>query len=154
MKVYRIVKKKRLNTILSGYGASLSGGRWNSEGTEVVYTSKSVSLAIMENFVHLGVLVNNKLQYSIATINIPDNLIDVLKVEQLPSDWKTNPPPESTAQIGDAWIQNNSSLALVVPSVVVPIEENVLINPLHKDFSKISIIEINDYYYDDRMWKN
>jgi RES domain-containing protein len=154
MTVYRIVKKKRLNTILSGYGASLSGGRWNSEGTEVVYTSKSVSLAIMENFVHLGVLVNNKLQYSIATINIPDNLIDVLKVEQLPSDWKTNPPPESTAQIGDAWIQNNSSLALVVPSVVVPIEENVLINPLHKDFSKISIIEINDYYYDDRMWKN
>jgi RES domain-containing protein len=108
----------------------------------------------MENFVHLGVLVNNKLQYAIATINIPDSLIDVLKVEQLPSDWKTNPPPESTAQIGDTWIQNNSSLALVVPSVVVPIEENVLINPFHKDFSKISIIEINDYYYDDRMWKN
>jgi RES domain-containing protein len=134
---YRLVKRKWLQTAFDGEGARLYGGRWNSKGKACVYLASAESLAMLEVMVHLD---DYRLltYYALLEVTIPENALMRLPADSLPEDWMEEPAPASTAEIGDSWLESQSSLALVVPSVVVPRETNYLINPSHSYFQALA----------------
>ena len=151
--LYRIGKTKRIED-LSGEGARLYGGRWNQKGTPVLYTSDSTALATLETLVHspLHLMPSHR---SIITLNLPDNLAMInLSTQDLPTKWWINPAPPVLANIGQQWVEQETAIALVVPSSVTPSAEgrNYLLNPQHPDFTKIEIVEVSKYDYDDRLF--
>lgn len=148
---YRLVKKKWLEIAFDGEGARLYGGRWSSRGQAGVYLAGSESLAILEVMVHLNDY--RQLQhYALLKVCLPEALILSLPLEQLPEDWRDEPAPVSTAEIGDDWLQGGKSLALAVPSVVVPRELNYLLNPHHPQFNNIiAKAELIDFQPDGRL---
>lgn len=150
MIVYRLSKSKYSND-LSGRGAERSGGRWNSKGVAVVYTGESRALCTTEMAVHTP-LGNIPTDYEIISIEVPDALISILDITALPKDWRSFPYQNLTAEIGDKFISDNVYLVLKVPSAVVPGDFNYLINPRHKDFSKVKIMEIAAFEFDERLF--
>ncbi len=152
-KAYRIVKPKFANTAFDGEGARLFGGRWNSKGVKIVYTSASASLATLETFVHLGIDART-VSHLLIEIDIPDEIIIKLDPSQLPDYWSVNPTPEACQTIGNRWVASMKSAVLAVPSAIMKIERNYLINPEHPDFKNIIIEKGTSYVFDERMWKN
>jgi RES domain-containing protein len=151
MIVFRLSKSKYTKD-LSGKGAEMSGGRWNSKGVALVYTSESRALCTTEIAVHTP-LGNIPLDYHLVAIEIPNEVkIKVLTVADLPDDWKSLPHSHSTQKIGDEFISVEKQLVLKVPSVVVQGEFNYLINPSHKDFKKIKIKSIEPFNFDERLF--
>jgi len=151
MIVFRLAKAKFCKD-LSGKGAELTGGRWNSKGTAMVYTGMSRALCTTEIAVHtpLGNIPND---FYIVGIEFPANTA-ILKLEpaKLPKDWKNFPHPSSTQVLGDAFISEGKFLVMQVPSVVVQGEFNCLLNPAHKDFKKIKIISTEEFIFDQRLF--
>jgi RES domain-containing protein len=144
--LYRIGKTKRIED-LSGEGARLYGGRWNPKGIAVIYTSDSTALATLETLVHspLHLMPENR---SIITLRLPPHLeIFTLPLEELPPKWWVNPAPPQLAQIGQKWVEQQSGVALVVPSSVTPAGEgrNYILNPQHSDFQHIELVRIANY---------
>ncbi|WP_426583831.1 RES family NAD+ phosphorylase [Mucilaginibacter sp. R-33] len=152
MIVYRLSKQAYIKD-LSGRGAELNGGRWNSKGTAVVYTSSSRALAVLEVAVHtpLGLMPSD---YFMATIELPDNA-EIFKpgTAQLPEKWNSNPLIKATQQIGDSFVKANKYLALQVPSATVAGDFNYLLNPLHPDFKAVKIINTEFFEFDSRLFK-
>ena len=151
MIVYRLTKSKYAND-LSGKGAELAGGRWNSKGVALVYTGESRALCTAELAVHipLGILPDN---YVLVGINIPEDcVISKINKDDLDPDWKLYPHPDSTQNIGDHFVSENRYLVLKVPSAVVPGDYNWLINPAHKDAHNIKIIETVPFEFDERLF--
>ena len=134
MRVYRLVKARHAGSPLDGSGAKTHGGRWNSKGVAPVYTSETVSLAALELLVHLhrSEVLNT---YGLVSVELPDAGVMELDAASLPGDWRRDPPPPSAAVLGDEWVAGGSSLALAVPSALVPRQRNILINPAHPDFT-------------------
>jgi RES domain-containing protein len=153
MFLYRIANKKYLRD-LSGLGAKQFGGRWNSIGTPMVYTSSSISLATLEILCHTSIqLIPNN--FGVITIEIPETIeVNALTINELPLNWDIYPSPTNLAMLGNDWIQSNSSLLLKVPSVIIKNEFNFLINPLHKDFNQLNIIAEADFDLDKRISGN
>lgn len=151
MKVFRLSKKKYANT-LSGKGASKSGNRWNSKGTEIIYTAESRALAMAEVAVHLA-LATLPGDYTLIEIEIPDAIkIKEIKIKELPDNWNNHPPNRTTQKIGDEFIDSDECL-LKVPSAVVQGDFNILINPYHKEFREIKIISVVDFPFDIRIFE-
>ncbi len=149
MVVYRISECRYIKS-LSGAGAALFGGRWNSKDVYMVYTSQSGALAMLEAIVHIGKVPKPGL-YCMATIDIPDDSIETLKLEMLPTEWQNNPAPNNLKQIGDRFIKSNKYLALKVPSVFITDEHNYLLNPAHPEFKKVKITSEKPIRIDDRL---
>jgi|ERR1019366_4894479 RES domain-containing protein len=149
MIVFRLSKSKYAKD-LSGKGSEKSGGRWNSKGIALLYTSESRALCTTEIAVHtpLGNIPND---YEIISIEIPDDIKIKILVE-LPNDWKSFPHSHSTQEIGDKFVKAEKFLVIKVPSVVVQGEYNFLINPNHKDFKKIKIKSIEPFNFDVRLF--
>lgn len=148
---YRLVKRKLAGSAFDGAGARRFGGRWNSRGTPCVYLAASESLAMLEVMVHLE---DYRLlrHYVLLRLSLPAALVEHLPASQLPPDWREDPAPPSTAAIGDAWLASAGSLALAVPSAVVPRELNYLLNPRHAEFAAlVATAEPLDFKPDDRL---
>lgn len=144
---WRIVKEKHAATAFSGEGARLFGGRWNSRGMSLVYTSGTKALAALESLVHL----NPPVIFKYLTIPIEFDEALVEKVAVLPADWNDMPPPPSTKAIGDLWTKQARSAVLELPSVIIPGESNYLLNPAHPDFNKIVIGKPEPFSFDPRL---
>ena len=147
IEAWRIVKTKYISTAFTGEGASLEGGRWNSPGIRVVYTSSSPSLALLETMVNVESLVPLP-AYSMLRLEFPESLVEQLPRDALPANWLTYPPPVETQGIGDTWVASARTCVLAVPSTVITYESNYILNPLHPRFIEISIgspteLEIN-----------
>lgn len=149
MKVYRISKCKYIED-LSGYGAFMNGGRWNGEGMRMLYSSSSASHALLETLAHLPAYLASE-EFCMLTLEIPDKLISVLTLEMLPADWNSLPFPFSTQKAGNSFINENKYLALQVPSVIIETESNIIINPPHKDFSKVKVLLQQRIQIDKRL---
>ena len=136
IRVYRLVKRKWRQAAFDGEGARLYGGRWNSKGKACVYLAGSASLAMLEVMVHLDdyQLLEH---YTLLEVTLQKSSLMSLSADSLPKDWAVEPAPASTAEIGDNWLESQSSLALAVPSAVVPRERNYLINPQHAHFQAL-----------------
>jgi RES domain-containing protein len=153
MEVFRICKYKRARD-LSGFGASLKGQRWNRRNTFMLYTAENRSLAYLEIMAHLGNVYPIE-DYTVITINIPDDSIILLDPQSLPSDWSKILEPGGLATFTDTWLKEEHSMALGVPSAIVPQEINYLLNPLHPDFQKVMIINVEEKFtLDERFFKD
>ena len=153
MRVYRIEREKYLKTTLEGIGAAKTEGyRWNSLNTFIVYTSASRALATMEVAVHLDLNEDLPSDRFYVEIDIPE-AIEILELEinDLPKNWDSQPPILETQFIGDGFVNANEYAVLKVPSGIVPPEYNYLINPKHKDTSKIKVISKEPMRFDKRI---
>ena len=150
--MWRITNAKWVTTAFSGQGAKTYGGRWNSTGTSVVYTSSSLALAALDSLVHLGVKSIPKPQVAIPA-DIPEGIpVDQIEPDNLPSTWKDDPPPAALAVIGDQWVATGKSSVLKVPSAVINEEWNYLLNPEHPDFNQIIIGTAKSFQFDARLF--
>jgi len=150
VKVWRITHKDYAKSAFTGEGAKLFGGRFNSEGIPLVYTSGNLSLAMLE----IMVQSNGRDYFKHCVIfyaEIPENLITIPVLNDLPKEWKQIPYGKQSQQFGDAWIKTGSSPVMRVPSVVVPVEYNFLMNPMHPEFSEININETENVSFDTRL---
>lgn len=138
------------DTAFDGVGASRAGGRWNSIGVPVVYLGSSLALSAFELLVHID--HERALQEHVAIpVDFDDDL--VLRIERaiLPPDWHTPHGVEYTQALGDAWVKQEASAILEVPSRTIPLESNYLINPDHPDTPRITIGERHPFRYDPRV---
>lgn len=139
---------------LSGAGAKATGGRWNETGTAMVYTASSRALACLETVVHLnsaGLPLNRYL----VEIDVPDDLIasaEVIEPGKLVG-WDASPAGRASIAFGTNWARRKRSALLLVPSVIVPEESNLLINPGHPDAARVSARKVRKWLYDPRMTK-
>jgi RES domain-containing protein len=147
---WRITKRRHVKTAFTGSGARKFGGRWNSPGTSIGYTAETQSLAVLEMLVHLE--QPDLLQrYVLIGITIDPAFIETLDNSRLPRNWRTAPPSIALRSLGDEWAANQTSVALRVPSVLVPSENNFLLNPAHPDINKLSIGEPVAFAFDERL---
>ena len=146
---YRLVAPKWANSALSGEGARLYGGRWNSSGTSMVYLSGSRALAALELLVHLTSPETRMIPRVLITVNIPHALIGG-RLWTAPG-WQDEPPGKNSTDQGDEWLRANNTAAVRAPSVLIPEEDNILLNPFHPDFSKITTLEARTFSYDPRL---
>ena len=152
MKVFRLTRKKYRDP-LSGKGAAIRGARWNSAGTEVLYTSSSRALAMTEVLVHLDRNIIPK-DFVMVQVEIPDNPIAAtVPVDELPQNWNAFPYMEETQNLGDTFILKQENLILKVPSAIVAGDYNYLINTAHPLFKKIRIDSMSDFPIDLRLFK-
>jgi RES domain-containing protein len=149
MRAWRIVREGLGSTAFDGEGARLFGGRWNSRGTRMIYTSATLSLAALETLVHLNPTVAFK--YVAIPIDFDEALVARVDAMDLPPDWNEEPPPPSAAEIGDRWVKESRSAVLELPSVIIPAEFNYLINPAHSDFKRIHIGQPLPFSFDPRL---
>ncbi len=147
LQAWRIVKAKHAATAFSGEGSRLYGGRWNSIGVSLVYTSSTRALAALESLVHL----NPPVTFTYAAIPIEFDAALVEKFSVLPIGWMDSPAPPSTRTIGDLWAREARSAVLELPSVIIPGESNYLLNPAHPDFKKIVIGKAEPFSFDPRL---
>lgn len=153
MVLYRISKKKYIDD-LSGEGARKFGGRWNFKGSAVLYTSQTESLAALETLVHTSVAAMPS-DLNLLILTVPDNIKpEKIDADQLPSSWRNYPAPNQLAEIGNKWINTESSLLLDVPSVLVQTETNIIINPSHSNMNKLRIKEIRPFSFDMRLFQS
>ncbi|WP_018613563.1 RES family NAD+ phosphorylase [Segetibacter koreensis] len=149
MIVYRIGRTKYAND-LTGEGARLNGGRWNHRLSSCLYTSESRALAVLEYTVNVNI-DDIPRALSISTIQIPESSILELTIAELPGDWRASPAPSSTREFGTQLLKKANFPVIKIPSAIIPEEHNFLLNPLHKDSSTFSIIDVEDFVYDIRI---
>lgn len=149
MIVYRL-SRTRHAADLSGEGARLHGGRWNFRGTPCIYTSESRALSALEFTVNIGADEIPR-ALSMVTISLPAHEINEIPVAELPGNWNASPAPVSTKNMGSFWLRNMTSLALKIPSAVIPEEYNILINPRHPLAEAVRVVDIRDFVYDIRI---
>lgn len=155
MKLYRIASKpySEWTSAISGYGAWRYGARWNSAGKWMLYTSDALTLAAWETLVHCDQrsFVHTRM---VITMTVPDEAVLELHLGDLPQNWQDMPYSVSARAIGDAWLEENTSLGLRVPSVIFPDapEKNILINPKHPDFTELlQHVSTQTFQFDPRL---
>jgi len=134
---------------LSGNGARLYGGRWNSEGKAMVYLASSRSLAVLEALAHLSP-TNMPDDFCMMTIETPDDF-EELDVETLPADWQEYPEIQAIKQTGNDFLKNKRNLLLKVPSALVNEEYNYLMNPLHTKAGAVKVVSKKSFSFDERL---
>ena len=147
---WRIVGQKRLDFAFTGEGPKLYGGRWNSKDHKAVYMADSPALAALEIMVH-AVDYQILKGYYIFRVKIPEKLVTEFDISKLPANWQEDPPPVELQQIGDNWLSEKKFAVLKVPSAVVPLEFNLIVNPEHPDIKKIIVEDPLPFYFDKRF---
>lgn len=151
MELFRIAQEKYAED-LSGNGARLYGGRWNSEGLFAVYTSSSRSLALLETLAHTPAKMLYSKTYLLITIQVPDTLKpNRIELENLPAGWDAPDTRPVTKKSGDHFLRSKQGLLLAVPSILMPEENNFVLNPLHSDMRKVRIVHKRKILFDQRV---
>ncbi len=148
--VYRFAPKQFIDD-LSGKGAMLYGGRWNSIGLPAVYTSYTISLALVELFIHKqtfqDILANHLME-----ITIDEKLPSIIENKQLKKNWQSD--AQYSQLMGNDFLTNPKNLCLQVPSAIIEEENNMVLNPQHKDFyKKVQIKQVRPFSFDNRLFK-
>lgn len=149
LSAWRIVKKKRLATALTGKGASLYPGRWNGLGVPVVYCAGSISLAVLELLVNMESAPRTP-EYQLLELRFDESLMTILDERRLPRNWRRDPAPRALQLIGNRWVHRGTSAVLCVPSAITG-EPNYLLNPAHKDYGKIAVARPRSFRLDARL---
>ncbi len=147
---YRIVQTKWVSSAMSGEGARLYGGRWNPQGISAVYLAESRALAALEILVHAPREVLG-LDWSVMEVQVPDDAILDVDRSTLPVDWRNLPSSSGARRLGETWLKEGTSLAMKLPSVIIPEECSLLLNPLHPDSIHVRISGISGFRFDSRL---
>jgi len=143
-RIYRVCRSIHAN--LDGEGAKRAGGRWNSPGRPVVYMAETISLAVLENLVHMA-RQDFPTGYVVVGAVVPEN-IRLLRDE----DLLLGSSDISPRRLGDQWIDSHDSAVLEVRSTVVPFEHNYLLNPRRPDFAAITVEPPVPFVFDERLF--
>jgi len=134
---FRGAQNQPVGSVFSGDGGLFVAGRWNHKGTRAIYCSQSLSLCTLEWLSHNGLSVSGFSYYKFS-IEIPNTLIVRYDISDLPQEWRDTPSPNSNRDFAEKFFyMPNQYLAMAVPSVMVPEEFNLTINPLHTEFAKV-----------------
>ena len=149
MYCWRIARRRYAD--LSGAGGLKNSGRWHQAGRPVVYASTSIALAALEYAVHTA---ERPADTVLLTMELPAD--SVLKIDQflggpLPGNWAF--VEAQTQHLGTEWLTSGESVALEVPSVVIPLERNLILNPSHPRFSEVKTIDSVPFFFDPRIFK-
>jgi RES domain-containing protein len=148
--VWRICAKKYRSSAFSGIGGLYVSGRWHPQGFKIVYTAESLALASLEIFVHLE---SDRVPLVAVKAWMSDELkIEEVKSERLPNNWQETSAYPELQKIGREWLTSLRTPILKVPSSIVPVEYNYLLNPQHQDLEVILEPPI-EFRFDRRMWK-
>lgn len=148
-KVYRIAAQRHARD-LSGGGAAKYGGRWNSKGSYVLYTANTASLAMLEWLAHARDR-DMDIDYYIIALELPDAPILKPEVDKLPDNWMATPPLATVQAFGNTLLNDGKWLGIEVPSVVMPIETNIVLNVHHPSFSGVKILSVSLLEPDARL---
>lgn len=163
MKVWRLTRPQYVAAALTGEGSAQYPGRWNVGGHRVVYASESLSLAVLEVVVHAetSTLLD---AYVALQLEVPDDGLETVSLDELPLDWQSYPAPESTRRLGSARLghagalgtadtstDTPSPLALRVPSALVAVEYNVVIDTRHVRFGEVTKLGSLPFPFDARL---
>ncbi|MGX1098723.1 RES family NAD+ phosphorylase [Amorphus sp. MBR-141] len=149
--VYRIGDPAGTYPVFSPEGARLVSGRWHAAGAAVIYAAEHYSTALLEQLAHWnGVLPPN--QHSIE-IALPAGLsYEVVTRDSLP-DWR-QPNGNAARRFGMGWYRERRGAVLFVPSVVAPLETNVVINATHPEFADVRGDDLEKpVAWDDRLFR-
>ncbi len=148
MRVWRLTRAVYASDPLSGRGAAIAGNRWNSPGTRIAYASTTRALAALEMLVHVTrATVPPDMVF--VPIDLPGRMVRT--ASGFPADWADLPYGPHTRAFGDAWVAAGRSLGLAVPSVIVPAERNVLVNPRHRSFGRVRVGAAEPFALDRRL---
>lgn len=136
---------------LDGEGARRYGGRWNSPGVAVVFTATHLSLSALEYLVHTD--IDEAPDDLVALgVEVPDDAGELrLTPADLPANWQHMLYSAECRSLGDSWARDRQSLLLRVPSVIIPEEENLLINPAHPKAETVRVVSERPFTYDPRL---
>lgn len=153
MKVHawRLVPEHRGDAAFTGEGTRRYGARWNSPGRPVVYLSEHRSLAALEVMVQRRSVRELAQRFLLSEATWDEDLVERLPLDALPVDWRSQPPAHATVGLGDAWLRAGRSAVLAVPSALIPEELNYLLNPVHRDFARITLAKPNPFTFDPRL---
>lgn len=148
MELFRIAKEKYASNLTP----SGSANRWNLTDQQVIYAAGSRSLATLELTVHRTGIISS-LPYSVMVISVPDDdhFVHQIKTSRLPTDWRSIAAYGTLQQMGSRWYREKHSLMLKIPSAVIPMEFNYMINTLHPDFDWVKLVRSEPYFWDDRL---
>jgi RES domain-containing protein len=149
MMLYRFAHS-RFGYDLSGEGSRLFGGRWNSKGKAVIYTSSTISLSLLELLTH-SISYEETIKNELISIEVSSANYKEISINELKINWQDD--EDYTKFIGNGFLKSQSSLLLKVPSAIIPEESNMLINPRHKDFKKIKVKSTRVFKFDVRLFK-
>lgn len=150
LSIWRICAAKYQDTAFSGIGGLYVPGRWHIQGHKIIYTAENLSLASLEVFVHME---SDRLKLVAIEAKIPVELnIEEIKLSSLPDNWQDTKQYPLLQQLGRDWLMSRRTPILKVPSAVVPVEHNYLLNPEHPDFQIFADKPIK-FKFDRRMWK-
>ncbi len=150
MNLFRFTSAK-YNEDISGHGAKLFGGRWNSKGLAAVYTSETISLSLLEVLAH-SVQIEDLNEKFLMTITVPgDSSVYKILSQKLSEGWQND--TAYTRFIGDSFLRDNKYLLLQVPSAIIKTEFNFIINPAHPDFKKVKLKSFQVFEFDSRLFK-
>lgn len=147
---YRIVQTQWVASAMTGEGARLYGGRWNPPGIPAVYLAESRALAALEILVHAPREVLD-LDWSVIEVEVPDDKIKALDQPALPADWRNLPSSSGARHLGEVWLKSRITLAMTLPSVIIPDEHSLLLNPLHPDSIHARVQAIRSFRFDMRL---
>jgi RES domain-containing protein len=150
MIVYRLAKSQFARN-LSGEGAAMYPGRWNKLGVPVLYTGSSEAIAALEFMINASVGLVDGVES--LEIEIPDDSITEIEINDLPENWRDFPSPAILAEIGNNWIKEGKTLAMRVPSSILPKTKNLIINPQHPLAAEIKILSANTFDVFQRVRK-
>jgi len=151
MLVYRICHAKYADD-LSGEGAAIYGGRWNFPKTKTLYTSCNPSLCLLEMLVHLpGYQIDT--QFILVTLDVPEIEIQQLELKTLPSGWDSLSSLEVSRAVATIKFAENKCLGILVPSVVMNLDYNLVLNPLHQSYLNVRIVNKMPYQLQERFVK-
>jgi RES domain-containing protein len=151
MRFWRICRKPYVDTALDGSGGIYTSGRWHSKGNPIVYTASSAALAALEVLVHVDPLTAPA-DLRLLAIELPDDLsIEVLEPITLPEGWHSVPAPAALQTLGSSWLTSGRTAALNVPSKVIKVECNFLLNPRHPEVQRVGILSDEAFSFDTRL---
>ena len=149
MIIYRLTEGKYAKS-MDGNGAKLYGGRWNSAGIPMLYTTGFISLAVLEVIIRIS-LEEIPSGFMLLKIEVPDSMeIKTIENKNLKKQWKED--IEYSRFMGDSFLKENKSAVLKVPSAVIDEEDNYLINTLHPDFKHIKLKDAEPFDFDKRLF--
>jgi RES domain-containing protein len=134
---------------LDGEGNRESGSRWNSPGHGIVYASRTLALCVLETFVHFPVDERYDLPPMTATMidcpDLPGLMLDRTEFDAMSSDAVL------MRRKGDEWLKKGEFLWFEAPSVIVPQDTNVMLNPSHPVMINVSIMKEEEFQFDKRL---
>lgn len=150
MVFHRIVQERWSATAMDGEGARRYGGRWNSPNTPAVYLAESRALAALEILVHAP-REARLLNWIVIDLEIPGDWLENVSPSDLPGNWRAQPSSSAAQAYGSEWLRAGRGLALVLPSVLIPEEHSLLLNPLHPRMRELKQASPKIFSFDPRL---